>query len=92
MSEFHFKQAGVYHLERMSTLMRMKFGKRYRLSEDESIRQLLWDALSLNDSELTSAFTLFFINCWPETQSHICQQALVPNLDTVMERVNEELG
>ena len=90
MSDFHLKQAGVYHLKRMDSLMRIKCDKRYRLSDDEDIKRLLWDAVSLNDVELISEFTLFFINCWPITQTYIRRQALVPNLDTVIKKVIQE--
>jgi hypothetical protein len=90
MSAFHFKQAGVYHLTRMVNLMRIKCDKRYKLSDDGDIKRLLWDAVSLNDTELISEFTLFFIHCWPETQSYICHQALVPNLESIMIKVDQE--
>lgn len=87
MSEFHLKQAGVFHLKRMSILMRVKADKRYRLSNDEDVKNLLWDAVSLDDRELISEFILFFIHCWPETQSYICQHKLIPNVDLMMEEV-----
>ncbi|MFT5717317.1 MAG: hypothetical protein ACJAWS_002613 [Oleiphilaceae bacterium] len=87
MSEFHFKQAGVYHLTRMSTLMRIKLDKRYRLSDDGDVKKLLWDAVSLDERDLISEFILFYIHCWPETQSYICQNKLIPNLDAMMTKV-----
>jgi len=90
MADFHFKQAGVFHLKRLEGTMRKKYGKRYRLSDESSIKALIWDAIELNDIELMGEFTKFFINCWPETQSYICKNQLIPNLDNMLVMVENE--
>jgi hypothetical protein len=82
MSILHFKQAGVYHLQKLQHLIREKTGVRYKLGNEESLFLLIKEAIKHHDKAIHDEFLLFYSNCWPSTQAYIESEILPKGFET----------
>lgn len=88
MTKLHFKQAGVFHLQKLQILIREKTGLRYKLSDTDSLVSLIQEIVNHYDESLDQEFQLFYQNCWPCTQEYITTEFLPKNLE---DRINHVL-
>lgn len=75
MNLFHFKQAGVFHLQRLH-MVSERTGMRYKSSNQQSLNNLIVEAFQNNDEGMRREFVLVYNNCWPATQQHIATEVL----------------
>lgn len=77
MGNFHFKQAGVFHLQKLQYLVREITGLRYKLNDHESLSSLIEQVVNMSDERVNEEFALFYDNCWPCTQEYISSELLI---------------
>jgi hypothetical protein len=76
MTKFHFKQAGVFHLQKLKYLLSELTGVRYHLNEPESLNSLIMEAMNCSDERVIQEFSVFHANCWPCTQEYISSKLM----------------
>ena len=81
MSKFHFKQAGVFHLQKLQYLVREITGLRYKLNSTESLTSLIREVIHISDKRVEKEFVLFYANCWPCTQEYISSELMADGLN-----------
>ncbi|WP_250658549.1 hypothetical protein [Alkalimarinus coralli] len=63
MRQLLLNQTCVFHLKRMAFRAQSKYKKRYRLTNDDDLVELILFADSSKDIDLRRNFMLFYINC-----------------------------
>ncbi|MEQ9546305.1 MAG: hypothetical protein RIK85_09905 [Marinobacter sp.] len=78
----HITHTGELHLERLTTLLKSRYGKSFSdndKSGDENIRALILFASRIQDQDIQRELLLFYLNCSPVVQEHLrSEQVLGP--------------
>jgi|GEM_PF-4334023 len=74
MSQLIFSQTCIFYLRKMSIRAQSKFKKRFRLSDEKDIINLLIFADSIRDIDLRRNFMLFYINCHEDTRDYLLEK------------------
>ncbi len=93
MSQLIFSQTCIFYLRKMSIRAQSKFKKRFRLSDEKDIINLLLFADTTRDIDLRRNFMLFYINCPEDVQDYITKTfditSPVEKLQSISLRKNE---
>ena len=70
----HITHTGEFHLERLTSLLNSRYGKRPADSEtnsDDAIRDLITYAARVQDQDIQRELLLFYLNCSPVIQEYL---------------------
>ncbi|TBW59496.1 hypothetical protein EZI54_00645 [Marinobacter halodurans] len=67
----HLTHTGQYHLERLHTLVELRYGQRYDDSSDATIRRLIHYASRIQDQDIQRELLLLYLNCPPAVQAYL---------------------
>lgn len=71
MKQLLLNQTCVFHLTRMAFRAQSKYKKRYHLTNDDDLLELIHFADSSRDIELRRNFMLFYINCPEDIKDYL---------------------
>lgn len=66
-----FNQTGIYHLKRLASRARTKYSRRFRLTNEKDVIDLLLFSSSSHDIETKRDYMLFYINCSEQVRSYL---------------------
>lgn len=64
-------QTCIFHIKKMCTRAQTKYQKRFHLTSEADIVELIHFTEQIRDIELRRHFMLFYINCPPETKRYL---------------------
>ena len=67
----HLTHTGQYHLERLQTLVELRYGHEFPDRSDASVRQLIHYASRIQDQDIQRELLLLYLNCPPAVQAHL---------------------
>ena len=72
----HITHTGEFHLERLTNLLKARYGKSFEPSgsktgSDEAIRELISYAARIQDQDVQRELLLFYLNCSPVIQEFL---------------------
>lgn len=67
----HLTHTGQYHLERLHTLIELRYDQRFADHSDASIRRLIQYASRIQDQDIQRELLLLYLNCPPAVQSYL---------------------
>lgn len=67
----HLTHTGQYHLERLQTLVELRYEQDFPDRSDVSIRQLIHYASRIQDQDIQRELLLLYLNCPPAVQAHL---------------------
>lgn len=67
----HLTHTGRYHLERLQTLVELRYEQDFPDRSDASIRQLIHYASRIQDQDIQRELLLLYLNCPPAVQAHL---------------------
>lgn len=67
----HMTHTGEFHLERLTDLLRTRYGKSFQEGDDSGIRQLIHFASRIQDQDIQRELLLFYLNCSPIVQEYL---------------------
>lgn len=62
---------GEFHLERLTSILKGRYGKTFQNRGDESIRDLIHFASRIQDQDVQRELLLFYLNCSPIIQEYL---------------------
>jgi len=71
MKQLLLNQTCVFHLTRMASRVQSKYKKRYHLTSDDDLLELIQFADTCRDIELRRNFMLFYINCPEDIKDYL---------------------
>jgi len=71
MKQLLLNQTCVFHLTRMASRVQSKYKKRYHLTSDDDLLELIQFADTCRDIELRRNFMLFYINCPDDIKDYL---------------------
>ncbi|MDX5299440.1 MAG: hypothetical protein LPK85_10890 [Gammaproteobacteria bacterium] len=60
-----------HHLERLQTLIELRFAQSYNLKDDTAVRALIHFASRIQDQDIQKELLLFYLNCTPDVQEFL---------------------
>jgi hypothetical protein len=68
----HITHTGEFHLERLTSLLKTRYGKRFDTSgSDDAIYDLISFAARIQDQDVQRELLLFYLNCSPVIQEYL---------------------
>lgn len=67
----HMTHTGEFHLERLTGILKSRYGKTFQNRGDESIRDLIHFASRIQDQDVQRELLLFYLNCSPIVQEYL---------------------
>ncbi|KPP97888.1 hypothetical protein [Marinobacter sp. HL-58] len=67
----HMTHTGEFHLERLTGILKSRYGKTFQNNGDESIRDLIHYASRIQDQDVQRELLLFYLNCSPIVQEYL---------------------
>ncbi len=67
----HMTHTGEFHLERLTSILKGRYGKSFQNQGDESIRDLIHFASRIQDQDVQRELLLFYLNCSPIVQEYL---------------------
>ncbi|MBD3656722.1 MULTISPECIES: hypothetical protein [Marinobacter] len=67
----HMTHTGEFHLERLTVLLRNRYGRSFNGKVDDSIRELMHFASRVQDQDVQRELLLFYLNCSPVIQEYL---------------------
>ena len=67
----HMTHTGEFHLERLTGILKGRYGKTFQNNGDESIRDLIHFASRIQDQDVQRELLLFYLNCSPVVQEYL---------------------
>ncbi|MFP3979117.1 MULTISPECIES: hypothetical protein [Marinobacter] len=70
----HITHTGEFHLERLTLLLKSRYGKSLETSDagsDDAIRDLIVFASRIQDQDIQKELLLFYLNCSPVIQEYL---------------------
>ncbi|MDL0430320.1 hypothetical protein QPM17_04240 [Marinobacter sp. TBZ242] len=67
----HMTHTGEFHLERLTGILKGRYGKTFSNNGDESIRDLIHFASRIQDQDVQRELLLFYLNCSPIVQEYL---------------------
>ncbi|HET8801294.1 MAG TPA: hypothetical protein VFN01_08930 [Marinobacter sp.] len=72
----HITHTGEFHLERLTSLLKGRYGKSVSIpgdgtASDEAIRELIGFASRIQDQDVQRELLLFYLNCSPVIQEYL---------------------
>jgi hypothetical protein len=72
----HITHTGEFHLERLTTLLRARYGKSFVVPDDtaasdHSLKQVISFAARTQDQDIQRELLLFYLNCSPVIQEYL---------------------
>lgn len=67
----HMTHTGEFHLERLTGILKGRYGKTFDNHGDESIRDLIHFASRIQDQDVQRELLLFYLNCSPVVQEYL---------------------
>lgn len=67
----HMTHTGEFHLERLTDILKGRYGKRFQNRRDDSIRDLIHFASRIQDQDVQRELLLFYLNCSPIVQEYL---------------------
>ncbi|ARU55445.1 MAG: hypothetical protein MI864_03745 [Pseudomonadales bacterium] len=77
MEKFIFSQASIFHLQKLENQFRKKYGKRYRLSEENSRMELLTESSTSSDIVIQQYFRRFCHELDPQLVEELVMRGIV---------------
>ena len=62
---------GEFHLERLTGVLKGRYGRTFQNNGDESIRDLIHFASRIQDQDVQRELLLFYLNCSPVVQEYL---------------------
>lgn len=80
----HITHTGEFHLERLTNLLKARYGKGFEPSKhdagsDEAIRDLITYAARIQDQDVQRELLLFYLNCSPVIQEFLRSETSLGN-------------
>jgi hypothetical protein len=66
-----FNQTSIYYLKKLAERTRTRYARRFRLTNEQDVVDLLVFSSSTHDIELKRDFMLFYINCSDHVRDHL---------------------
>lgn len=78
----HITHTGEFHLERLTDLLKARYGKRFEPANgdggsDEAIRDLISYAARIQDQDVQRELLLFYLNCSPAIQEFLRSETVL---------------
>ncbi len=76
----HITHTGEFHLERLTNLLKSRYGKAFDNSggtSDQAIRELIHYASRIQDQDVQRELLLFYLNCSPAIQEYLRSEAVL---------------
>jgi len=67
----HMTHTGEFHLERLTGILKGRYGKTFNNNGDESVRDLIHFASRIQDQDVQRELLLFYLNCSPVVQEYL---------------------
>ncbi|ROU01704.1 hypothetical protein EB809_02140 [Marinobacter sp. R17] len=67
----HLTHTGQYHLERLHTLVELRYDQRFDDASDSTIRSLIHYASRIQDQDIQRELLLLYLNCPPSVQAYL---------------------
>lgn len=67
----HMTHTGEFHLERLTAILRSRYGQTFDGKADDSIRELMHFASRVQDQDVQRELLLFYLNCSPLIQEYL---------------------
>ncbi len=67
----HMTHTGEFHLERLTDILKGRYGKTFQNRRDDSIRDLIHFASRIQDQDVQRELLLFYLNCSPIVQEYL---------------------
>ena len=67
----HMTHTGEFHLERLTGVLKGRYGRTFQNNGDESIRDLIHFASRIQDQDVKRELLLFYLNCSPVVQEYL---------------------
>lgn len=67
----HLTHTGLYHLERLQTLVELRYEQDFAGHSDTSIRELIHYASRIQDQDIQRELLLLYLNCPPSMQEYL---------------------
>lgn len=67
----HMTHTGEFHLERLTNILKGRYGRTFQNVGDESIRDLIHFASRIQDQDVQRELLLFYLNCSPVVQEYL---------------------
>ncbi|WP_288992817.1 hypothetical protein [uncultured Marinobacter sp.] len=67
----HMTHTGEFHLERLTGVLKGRYGRTFQNNGDESIRDLIHFASRIQDQDVQRELLLFYLNCSPIVQEYL---------------------
>lgn len=67
----HMTHTGEFHLERLTGILKGRYGKTFHNQGDESVRDLIHFASRIQDQDVQRELLLFYLNCSPIVQEYL---------------------
>ena len=67
----HMTHTGEFHLERLTGILKGRYGRTFQNNGDESIRDLIHFASRIQDQDVQRELLLFYLNCSPVVQEYL---------------------
>ena len=77
MEKFIFSQASIFHLKKLENQFRKKYGRRYRLSEENSRMELLTESSTSSDIVIQQYFRRFCHELDPQLVEELVMRGIV---------------
>ncbi|MBU2954390.1 hypothetical protein [Marinobacter sp. F3R08] len=78
----HITHTGEFHLERLTNLLKARYGKNFGVpsnenGSDEVIRELISYAARIQDQDVQRELLLFYLNCSPLIQEYLRSETVL---------------
>lgn len=78
----HITHTGEFHLERLTNLLKARYGKTFGMppsenESDEVIRELISFAARIQDQDVQRELLLFYLNCSPVIQDYLRSETVL---------------
>lgn len=78
----HITHTGEFHLERLTNLLKARYGKSFgepvsATESDEEIRELISFAARIQDQDVQRELLLFYLNCSPVIQEYLRSETVL---------------
>ncbi|MBZ2167554.1 hypothetical protein [Marinobacter sp. F4216] len=77
----HITHTGEFHLERLTALLKTRYGKTYaperRQGSNQAIRELIGYAARIQDQDVQRELLLFYLNCSPAVQEFLRSETML---------------
>lgn len=77
MANVVFSQAGIFHLQQLETQFRKRFGKRFKLSEEEGRMELIRESSDSADHIIQKYFRTFYHELEPQLVQELISRGIV---------------